>query len=444
MTSRQQYRPLATVRYSRRVKSLTPGRIKTMRFKGQPIKVFSPDGRSLDIIEAPRSVVTDIKRAETLRIEDGTLRPIYKTPEAKPTETKPPVKPEPKVEAPPPPKPPPQPEEPPKKPVKTRPEQLSEKDRRKATMVPVPDKGPIPTPYIDWDAIPQYCRVSDVRFMDYPNKYNPDGWLPELRETFRRSRRLQGRVPINALIMGPPGSGKSELIKKFAEDSGLPYWQVLGEEGIRADELLGHYELKEGTSRWVDGIIPKAVRSGGILHFDEANVIEPAVLMRLDELMDNKRQLNMEKLNGEIIKAHPDLFIVFTLNPPTYEGIKELPKAVRNRLNPTYQMDFPPQAIELNILKWKMGLSDSEFKVQGASASGTLSQDITDVMKIVNGLRRQTDLSYTPSLRDTQHFVQSIKEGDSFHKAFDTSLKDKYWGEEADRVEEALNAVRRR
>jgi len=166
--------------------------------------------------------------------------------------------------------------------------------------------------------------------------------------------------------------------------------------------------------------------------------------MRLDELMDNKRQLNMEKLNGEIIKAHPDLFIVFTLNPPTYEGIKDLPKAVKNRLKPTYQMDYPPQAIELNILKWKMGLSDSEFKVQGAAASGTLSQDIADIMKVVNGLRRQTDLSYTPSLRDTQYFVQSIKEGDSFHKAFDTSIKDNYWGEEADRVEEALNAVRRR
>jgi len=261
MTSRQQYRPLATVRYSRRVKSLTPGKVRTMRFKGKNVKVFSPDGRSLDIIEAPRSVVTDIKRAETLRIEDGTLRPVYKTPEAEPKPIEaPPAKPE--VETPPQPKPTPQPEEPPK-PVKVRPEQLSEEERRKATMVPVPDKGPIPTPYIDWDAIPQYCRVSDVRFMDYPNKYNADGWLPELREMFRRSRCLQGRVPINVLVMGPPGSGKSELIKKFAEDTGLPYWQVLGEEGIRADELLGHYELKEGTSRWVDGIIPKAVRSGG-------------------------------------------------------------------------------------------------------------------------------------------------------------------------------------
>jgi hypothetical protein len=96
------------------------------------------------------------------------------------------------------------------------------------------------------------------------------------------------------------------------------------------------------------------------------------------------------------------------------------------------------------ILKSKMGLSDGEFKVQGSGASGAMARDVMDLMKIVNGLRKQTDLSYTPSMRETQAFVQSLKEGDSFFKAFDTSVKGRYYGEDADRVEEALNAVRRR
>ena len=72
--------------------------------------------------------------------------------------------------------------------------------RRRAALVPVPDKGPIPTPYINWDEIPEYCKVSGVKFMDYPNKYNKDGWLPELRDAFRRARH-QGRVPINVLVL---------------------------------------------------------------------------------------------------------------------------------------------------------------------------------------------------------------------------------------------------
>jgi hypothetical protein len=442
MTTKQQYRALATVRYGRRIKSksLVPGKVRNMSFKGQKVKVLlDKTGRKLSIVEASKDAVTDIRRAETLRIDDGKLRPIYK-----PTQPKP----QPKVEAPT--KPPEPPAEPPKPPETSPPKPYSppktlseEEMRRRAALVPVPDKGPIPTPYINWDEIPEYCKVSGVKFMDYPNKYNKDGWLPELREAFRRARH-QGRVPINVLIMGPPGTGKSELIKKFAEDTGLPYWGVIGREGIRADELLGSYTMKEGTSRWVEGIIPKAVRAGGILHFDEPNVIDPAVLTRLDELMDNKRQLDLRDINGPLIKAHPDLFIVFTQNPPTYEGVKDLPPPVKNRLKPVYRMDYPPQATELNILKWKMALSDAEFKVTGPSLSGVFSREISDFMKIVNGLRGQTDLSYTPSLRDTQYFVQCLKEGDNFYKAFDTSLKENYWGEEADRVEEALNAVRRR
>jgi len=90
---------------------------------------------------------------------------------------------------------------------------------------------------------------------------------------------------------------------------------------------------KDGTvvDVWEDGIIPQAVRRGGILHFDEVNVFPPSVMLRLDELMDAKRQLNMQDLTGEIVKAHPDLFIIFTKNPDDYNGVNKVPVQVLNR-----------------------------------------------------------------------------------------------------------------
>lgn len=321
---------------------------------------------------------------------------------------------------------------------------LSEADRRKAMSVPVPDNGPIPTPYIDWSRIPDHCKIMGVRYIDYPTRNAPKGMLKELREMFRRSRKYQQYAPVNILIQGPKGTGKTELIKKFAEETRLPYWDVIGQEGIKVDELLGRHKLVEGMSRWVNGTIPRALRHGGILHIDEANVIEPAILMRLNELLDSKRQLNMEDLNGEIIKAHPDLFIIFTMNPPTYEGIKDLPEPIKSRLTKRYILDYPPQEIELAILKYKMKLSDAEFKppTKTQTASGVHARDIIDVMRIVNNLRKQTDLSYIPSLRETQAFVQDILEGDDFFTAFDRNIKNQYYGKEADRIEEILNAVR--
>jgi len=330
--------------------------------------------------------------------------------------------------------------------INKHPEALGEADRRKAMLVSVPDNGPIPTPYIDWSQIPEHCKITGVIYMDYPTRSAPQGMLKELREMFRRSRKYQHYVPVNLLIQGPKGTGKSELIRKFAEESRLPLWDVIGQEGIRVDELLGHHKLVEGTSRWVDGMIPRAVRHGGILHIDEANVINPAILMRLNELLDSKRQLNMEDFNGEIVKAHPDLFIVFTINPPIYEGLKELPEPIKSRLTKRYVLDYPPQEIELAILKHKMKLSDAEFKppTKTQTASGVYAQDIVNLLKIVNGLRKQTDLSYIPSLRETQAFAQDIREGDDFFTAFDRNIKSLYYGEEADRVEDALNAVCRR
>ena len=193
------------------------------------------------------------------------------------------------------------------------------------------------------------------------------------------------------------------------------------------------------------------MRAGGILHIDEANVIEPAILMRLDELLDNKRQLSMEDLNGELVKAHPDLFVVFTMNPPTYEGVKPLPEPIMNRLTKRFWLDYPPPHVEMNILEAKlrrMGVKPGEFKASNSPrkpATGTMSKDVLDLIQIVSGLRKDTDLSYTPSIRETQGFVQDLREGDDFFKAFDNNIKNAYWtDEERQKVEEALNAVRRR
>lgn len=454
---------------------MKPGTVRNMRFQGKKIKVeLDKTGRTLKVLEAPKSLLPVIKNADTLKVTRGRISPVVKMPsvplpslpktpkpkpapkpepvapepQPEPTEEPPRVdaKPEPEVKPPPPPEPEPLPPPPQNvSRVPGKPKLLTEAERRKAMLVPVPDKGPIPTPFIDWANIPHHCRVIGVNYMDYPHQASQKGMLPELREMFRRSRRYQDKAPVNVQIQGLKGTGKSEVIKKFAEDTGLPYWQVMGQEGIRADELLGHYVLKEGTSSWIDGVIPKAVRAGGILHIDEPNVIEPAILMRLDELLDNKRQLNMEDLNGEIIKAHPDLFIVLTMNPPTYEGVKDLPDPVKSRLTRRYIMDYPPENIEKGILKFKMKLSDKEFKpVSNGPDTGVFARDINDVMKVINGLRKESDLSYTPSMRETQAFVQSLKEGDGFFKSFDTSIKNLYFGEESDRIEEALTAVRRR
>jgi MoxR-like ATPase len=460
--------------YSRRLKYGRKGRVNYFRYKGRKVKTFiTPDGRTLQILKIPKTLEPEFSDVEKVIPYDSRLKVIKKKEQPKPAppppqekkeeKPKPQPKPQPKKQPQqkPQPKPKPQPQPQPRPEEKLgEPRELTEAERRKAMKVPVPDKGPIPAPYIDWENIPESCIVppGSVVYYDHPARGAPKGMLQALRECFRTNRRYQDIKPTNVLIIGPPGTGKSILVRKFAEETGLPYWHVMGRQGITAEELLGREVLvpeKGGTrSVWVEGIIPKAVRAGGILHIDEANVIDPAVLMRLDELLDHKRRLSLEDITGKkghIIKAHPDLFIVFTMNPPNYEGVNPLPNPILNRVV-TFELDFPPLKDELRIVATQLrqaGFKPSEFTVDKKGVpKGKYADEIIDFTKVVDSLRRNRDLQFHPSIRNTIDFAMALKQGLSFKDAFYRTIGNLYIGyagepEYEQAMEEALQAVNR-
>jgi len=476
------YKPIMEFQYSRRLKYGRKGRVNYFNYKGRKVKTYiTPDGRKLQILKIPKTLQPEFSDVEKVIPYDSRLKVIKKpkqksqappapapAPEEKPPEEE-------KKEEKPKPKPQPQPKPQAAKPSEKKPEQpkprhekigepreLTEAERKKAMKVPVPDSGPIHAPYIDWENIPDSCIVppGSVTYYDHPARGAPRGMLKALRECFRTNRRYQDIKPTNVLIIGPPGTGKSLLVRKFAEETGLPYWHVMGQQGITAEELLGREKLvadeKGGTkSVWVEGIIPKAVKAGGILHIDEANVIDPAVLMRLDELLDSKRRLSLEDISGRkghIIKAHPDLFIVFTMNPPNYEGVNPLPDPILNRCV-TFELGFPPVRDELKIVASqlkKAGFKPSEFSLdKSGRPKGKYADEIADFVKIVDNLRRNRDIQIHPSIRNTLDFALALKQGLRFKDAFYRTIGNAYIGYAVDQPEyergmrEALKAVNR-
>ena len=454
------YKPIMEFQYSRRLKHGKKGRINYFKYKGRTVKAYiTPDGRTLQILRIPKTLQPLFSDVEKVIPYDGRLKVIKKPSQPAPAKETPASAEEEKKEEQ---QPKPQPKQPAQPEEKLgEPRELTEAERRKAMKVPVPDKGPIPAPYIDWKNIPESCIVppGSVTYYDRPARGAPKGMLQALRECFRTNRRYQDIKPTNVLIIGPPGTGKSLLVRKFAEETGLPYWHVMGRQGITAEELLGHEKLvpeKGGTkSVWVEGIIPKAVRAGGILHIDEANVIDPSVLMRLDELLDSKRRLSLEDISGKkghIIKAHPDLFVVFTMNPPNYEGVNPLPDPILNRCV-TFELGFPPVEDELKIVASqlkKAGFKPSEFSLdRSGKPKGKYADEIVDFIKIVDNLRRNRDIQIHPSIRNTIDFALALKQGLSFKDAFYRTIGNMYIGYAIDQPEyeqgmrEALKAVNR-
>lgn len=191
------------------------------RYSRKPSYTYARKARSHKPRKAKSKVKPKVKRKLKVKTKPK-LKPQPKPkieqtpppmPQPKPAEPKPEPKPEPQ---PPPPAPQPKPVKvsPPTKLVAKFSVALPESQRQKAMLVPVPDKGPIPTPYIDWDNIPANCIVKDVVYIDYPNPQAPEGMLRELREMFRRNRRYQDRAPVNYSRLGSKGHRQKRANQK--------------------------------------------------------------------------------------------------------------------------------------------------------------------------------------------------------------------------------------
>ena len=182
--AKQYGRPVATFTYSRRITKIRPGKTRVLKLRGKRVKVYlEQDGRTLIILEAPKELARLLKQAKKVKIEDGRLRPIVEkpkkeTPKEREEKSKEELKKKPipkPIEKKPEPKPAPAPQKPKPPKRKETPRPLSPTEREKAKLVPVPDKGPIPAPYIDWDAIPPYCMVRGVEYYDYSTPQAPKG-----------------------------------------------------------------------------------------------------------------------------------------------------------------------------------------------------------------------------------------------------------------------------
>ena len=120
---------------------------------------------------------------------------------------------------------------------------------------------------------------------------------------------------LNFLIQGPLGIGKTESLRYFAQDASLPIWNIQG-ESLDPMALFGAWTKDEkGEITFKEGNLVNAVKRGGILLLDEINAFPQDVQIRLNELLDDRRSLNLRE-TGEFIEADPELIIFGTMNPP--------------------------------------------------------------------------------------------------------------------------------
>lgn len=195
------------------------------------------------------------------------------------------------------------------------------------------------------------------------------------------------------IIIGPKGTGKTSLVREFARINDKKLESINFSLRTRESHLVGTKTLTNGTVSFDEGLLVKSMREGSLLYLDEINSAEADVLLRLDEALDDRRQIVLKESTGETIQANEKWFVVATINPLTHSGTKELPPQLLSRFPVRISLEYPPEDVELKIVKKYVSEADESELVQG--------------IKLANLLRQAAaveELFYSPSLRETIAF----------------------------------------
>ena len=221
------------------------------------------------------------------------------------------------------------------------------------------------------------------------------------------------------LIIGPKGTGKTSLVRDFAKNKSMNLESINFSLRTRESHLVGTKTLTDGTVSFDEGILVKSMKKGDMLYLDEINSAEADVLLRLDEALDDRRQIVLKESTGEVIKAKENWFVVATINPLSHTGTKELPPQILSRFPVRIRLEYPPENIELEIIK--------------KYVSGEHELEIIQAIKLANILRQAAaveELFYSPSLRETIAFGKLLDKGLSSKEAANFVFGNVYtqWG----------------
>ena len=224
------------------------------------------------------------------------------------------------------------------------------------------------------------------------------------------------------LIIGPKGTGKTTLVRKFASKMKKELHSVNFSLRTRESHLVGTRTIEKGQISFVEGVLVKSMRTGSMLYLDELNAAEADVLLRLDEALDDRRQLVLKEAEGQVIKASPDWLAIATINPLSHVGTKELPPQLLSRFPVRMRLDYPPEDLELEIVKRHATLDDSKIR------------DVKHAIQLAKSLRDAAaveELYYSPSLRETIAFAKMLLAGMPARQAAEVVYANAYdqWGQ---------------
>jgi magnesium chelatase subunit D len=139
----------------------------------------------------------------------------------------------------------------------------------------------------------------------------------------------------HVVLEGPPGTGKSTLLRHIARDLGTQVVFVEGNAELTPARLIGQYDpaqvLAEGyvAASFTDGPLLQAMRAGALLYLEEFNRVPEETLNVLITVL-TEGEIAVPRLG--MVKADPGFRLIAAMNPFDAIGTARVSHAIADRI----------------------------------------------------------------------------------------------------------------
>jgi len=213
----------------------------------------------------------------------------------------------------------------------------------------------------------------------------------------------------HVLLEGPPGTAKTLMARSFAAALSLDFGRIQFTPDLMPGDVLGTSIFNFQTN---DFVLTRGPVFSQILLADEINRAPPKTQAALLQAMNER----MVSIDGTDHDLGSEFIVLATQNPIEQQGTYPLPEAQLDRFLFKLVIDFPPQAVEMAILR-QHAAQPLEARSEPAGLEPMLSaealatiralidviildDDILDyILRLVRATRESDDIAFGASTR---------------------------------------------